>query len=348
MSCRALLWAAKQRPDTSSEKLVLWELANATDERNDGLAFLCIRTIAERSRLNRKTVIAAIDKLELAKLIADTGERVGRSNQVKVYRLDMERVPKAEPSQKRDSPAFAARGSRKRDTEPLPNKPDSPLGETNVSPAPQGAVRAAKAMRMQEGWTPPDIAALPMEIAALARQWPPGAYQTEAAAFRHHWLAQSGPKAYRHDWNKQWVSRVSSRAAGVLRDAKAGLGFEDFKPATNKSPLEFNRFGEDSQAPALRHALYRKLGDGPYRRYVDRATIIPDYGKVIIRCETVALAQQFEAVHQFNVREALRDELGDEFAGEKIEASKVAYDRSSQRGGGFAALITEDRAARFA
>lgn len=102
MSFDALAWAAKQRPSSSGMKLVLLGLAECAD-RAHNLAFPSIASLVEFSALNRKSVIANLDRLEEEGLITDTGRKVGKTGQIKVYKLNIETVPKTEPSQKRNS-----------------------------------------------------------------------------------------------------------------------------------------------------------------------------------------------------------------------------------------------------
>lgn len=87
MSWETQSWAAKQRPGSASAKLVLLGLASCADANH--CAFPSVQWLCDFSDLNRKTVISAIQRLEdgMFPLIEDTGERRGRTGQVKVYRL---------------------------------------------------------------------------------------------------------------------------------------------------------------------------------------------------------------------------------------------------------------------
>jgi hypothetical protein len=139
MSWETQSWAAKQRPGSSSAKLVLLGLASCADANH--CAYPSIQWLCDFSDLNRKTVIASLQRLEAeAALIEDTGERRGRTNQVKVYRLRALEtqgsgnlgsdpatlksagngtVPKSGQSLKRNSSAFSRKESQNRDTEPF-------------------------------------------------------------------------------------------------------------------------------------------------------------------------------------------------------------------------------------
>ena len=158
MSWETQSWAAKQRPGSASAKLVLLGLASCADANH--CAFPSVQWLCDFSDLNRKTVISAIQRLEdgMFPLIEDTGERRGRTGQVKVYRLaavssdpaalnDPPRqartrgktVPKAEQFQKRNSSSSGSKQSQKRDTELVSNLLP-PLTAKAVK-TPKGAVR---------------------------------------------------------------------------------------------------------------------------------------------------------------------------------------------------------------
>jgi len=142
MSWETQSWAARQRPGSAAAKLVLLGLASCADANH--CAYPSIDWLCEFSDLNRKTVISALQRLEsgLLPLVRDTGERRGRTKQVKVYRLSADEgvsadkdtkngtVPKTEQSQKRNSTVFSRKESQKRDTEPV-REPSS--SETKVS-----------------------------------------------------------------------------------------------------------------------------------------------------------------------------------------------------------------------
>lgn len=144
MSFDALAWAANQRPGTSAAKLVLLGLAECAG-RDAGEAHPSTEALVQFSSLNRKTVIAALDRLEADGYIADTGRRVGRTGQVKVYALNLaqasqkrerSRLPKTEPSQKRNPPVFTRKGSQKRDTEPVKEPIPTVATQPTVARAP--------------------------------------------------------------------------------------------------------------------------------------------------------------------------------------------------------------------
>jgi hypothetical protein len=116
MSFQAFAWAVTVHPGSAAEKLVLLGLADRHNTEHDA-AYPSTAWLVEFSGLDRKTVVAALDRLEAAGLISDTGKRVGQTKQVKVYSLALESLPKTEASQKRNSSVFPMKGSQKRDTD---------------------------------------------------------------------------------------------------------------------------------------------------------------------------------------------------------------------------------------
>ncbi|MBO0750452.1 MAG: helix-turn-helix domain-containing protein, partial [Porphyrobacter sp.] len=105
MSWETQSWAAKQRPGSASAKLVLLGLASCADANHD--AHPSVQWLCDFSDLNRKTVIAALDRLGDAGLIADTGDRRGRTGQVKVYRLAAAKAPDASADPASETPVFS-------------------------------------------------------------------------------------------------------------------------------------------------------------------------------------------------------------------------------------------------
>lgn len=134
MSFLALAWATKLKVDRASDKLILLAFA---DRHNDetGFAYPSIAWLCEFSSLNRKTVIAAVERLEGAGHLSDTGKRTGATRQIKVYQVNVGTVPKTEQSQKRNSTEISAERSQKRDTEPVREPITSEANASSVSRA---------------------------------------------------------------------------------------------------------------------------------------------------------------------------------------------------------------------
>lgn len=109
------------------------------------MAWPSIKWLTEWTDLNRKTIITALQDLEAAGFITDSGERKGATKQVKAYRLNIETVPKAERSQKRNSSEKSREQSQKRDTDTIT---EPVVEETNVSPT----ARELKPEDVVEAW----------------------------------------------------------------------------------------------------------------------------------------------------------------------------------------------------
>ena len=92
MSLDATLWAWKIRQKQKKggslkplKKLVLLSLCDRASEEH--CAFPSVARLVEDTEIDRKTVLKIIDELIEDGLIIDTGERKGRTKQVKVYQL---------------------------------------------------------------------------------------------------------------------------------------------------------------------------------------------------------------------------------------------------------------------
>lgn len=93
MSIEAREWAFRQDVKPSSVKFVLVTLGDIAQSEE---VWPSIATIAEMTGQDRKTVIAALDRLEAMGLLADTGKKAGRTGQVKVYRFNFGYVKSTE------------------------------------------------------------------------------------------------------------------------------------------------------------------------------------------------------------------------------------------------------------
>lgn len=87
MSVAALTIAFGAKLGRSSTKAVLVALADRADDVT-GTCFPSVADIVERTELDRKTVLSCLKELEQRKFLQDTGKRCGKTNQVKIWRLD--------------------------------------------------------------------------------------------------------------------------------------------------------------------------------------------------------------------------------------------------------------------
>lgn len=208
MSFDALAWAARQKLQRSADKLILLGLAESA-ARGTHESFPSIAALVEFSSLDRKTVITALDRLEADELIKDTGVRVGRTRQVKVYRLNLEAVPKSEPLKRPEntipkteplqgnSTVFPSKESRKRNTEPV-REPESTSEDKSSS------VAKRKGTHLPEDWQPSEA-----DIAyARSRGLPDEQIRDVAEDFRTYWTAGKGRNTTHLNWSLAWQSWV--------------------------------------------------------------------------------------------------------------------------------------------
>ena len=104
MSVEAMTWAYKQKLK-SSVKFILVTLCDYAG--SDFRFWPSIPDLVEKTCQDRKTIIAAIDTLEQMGFIVDSGERKGRTKQIKVYFVDLNNTKSGtvEECQKRNSTA---------------------------------------------------------------------------------------------------------------------------------------------------------------------------------------------------------------------------------------------------
>jgi hypothetical protein len=245
VSFDALSWAAKQRPGSSGAKLVLLGLAECAS-RGDARAFPSLAELVDFSSLDRKSVIANLDKLEAAGLITDTGERVGRTKQIKVYVLNLQSIPKAEPSQKRNSPVISAKGPKN--------------GTRNKSePSSEAKASSQRGSRIPLDWKP---GALPQTVAALMAQWPRDRYERELEGFLDYWTTRPSG-ATKLDWDKTWHNRIRDMHDRIMRDARfAKTGPEPIKSSKRLTVRDLQcmiAFAEDHGDPERAAELRQKL-----------------------------------------------------------------------------------------
>lgn len=85
MSILAINWALKQPVPSSTAKFVLAILANCSDAQ--GCCYPSTQHLVDATAQDRKTVLNGLSKLESLGFIKDTGQRCGRTAQVKVWQL---------------------------------------------------------------------------------------------------------------------------------------------------------------------------------------------------------------------------------------------------------------------
>jgi hypothetical protein len=87
-------WAFNQDIKPSSVKFVLVSLGD--NAQVDGMAWPSIAALCQKTGQDRKTVIAALDRLEDCGYLKDSGKRTGHTGQIKVYQFNFERCKSTE------------------------------------------------------------------------------------------------------------------------------------------------------------------------------------------------------------------------------------------------------------
>lgn len=263
MSFDALAWAAKQNPGSSGTKLVLLGLAECAD-RMHALAFPSVAALVEFTCLDRKSVIANLARLEESGFITDTGRKVGQTGQIKVWQINIEGIPKTEPSQKRNSseipPKHPKNGTR--------NKSEPVNGVTNVTPIGRNAGKHF----LPSDWVLPAIADLPPKARACAELWTRDSYETHGEAFESYWRSRRGMYT---DWVLTWGNRIIALHSQVMRDQKYG----NAPPAAN----------DGTPSTVVDQAAYLKsLESKPWANATPRAEAKPDRAGRPITMATLA------------------------------------------------------------
>jgi hypothetical protein len=244
------------RAGSAAEKLIALAYADRHNEET-GCAYPSIAWLSEFGSLNRKTVIAAVTRLEQAGFLTDTGERKGDTKQIKVYRLNLESIPKAEPFQKRNRtetgtvPKTAGEQSQKRDTDTV-REPTSP----KASPSPKRARSSEPKLqpfRLPADWKPTRFAdgTVAREVAdRRGREWSRAAVES----FRL-WAANADDKpgiGRKLDWQAALAKWI------IEQDRREGAGGTGNGSSSGKS-----RSGHGRTVDAAQRFLARRGSPGP-------------------------------------------------------------------------------------
>ena len=189
MSSEALAWAFKSDVKPSSVKFTLVALCECANYQT-GKIFPSIRHLCQITGQDRKTVISNIGKLVSEGWIDETGERVGKTGQIKVYQANIGTVPKVEQSQERNGSAFPLKESQKRDTEP--------------SREPSRDINKKVAHEIPDDWEP-----IRFKVGSASRDivdsWPTEAYVPTLEAFvAYHRSRGNKFKNWQDAWSN-WV-----------------------------------------------------------------------------------------------------------------------------------------------
>ena len=145
MKGEAAAWAAEQRLSQPMDKLVLWALAVTPSADKLGVSYPSVKAICFFTGMGRTAVMGSLARLVRAGLICDSGERVGITGQIKVWRLALNslkgsarRTVQASASRtlKGSAPRMLSASQRVRETDTEP----SSYTDTGVSALPQRPV----------------------------------------------------------------------------------------------------------------------------------------------------------------------------------------------------------------
>jgi biotin operon repressor len=222
--CKRLLGSA-------TRKALLALMADKASDYGTGI-WASKQTMADELEVSKQTVITTIKGLVADGLLVEVGHRRCATGYLVEYAIDLPAVralPLVKAHAKDRSKGLTGQAA-------LPVKLDDPTGqaalphqsncltqtiiEPSLNHTPAGGEGASA--RIPEDWKMPAITDLPASIAALARQWPAGAYEAEGEAFHQHWLGRGHRRA---DWAALWASRVQARHDAVMRSAKAGVAY---------------------------------------------------------------------------------------------------------------------------
>ncbi|KAA9019280.1 MULTISPECIES: helix-turn-helix domain-containing protein [Sphingobium] len=238
MSFDALAWASKQQPGKMAAKMVLLCLANYANE--DGEAYPSTAAIAAFGDMNHKTATTALDRLEEIQLISDTGRRQGKSGQIKVYRLHLERGPEKVASLKRKPPVSSTQADLKREVEASRKRVTDTVKEPIKDTLPQRAAISsekigARGTRLPDGWCP---GPLPGSVAQLVAQWPAKREERELDSFRDFWRS-AARNATKLDWDRTWHNRIRDVHDRVLRTTSAATAPQEYSNPLVRAAMRF-------------------------------------------------------------------------------------------------------------
>ena len=190
MSIEAVNWALSQCAGSPSAKSVLLVLANRADQH--GRCWPGIDGISEQTELARRTVIAKIKELQLKRLLCvEHRGGTGEGRKSNVYLLHIGAKCKS------CTLGLSANGGKQCATDDRLSAAPAPEPSINHQKNPQKSRARKKATRI------PDDFALTAERRLVAETEKLSADRT-FAKFRDYWLAASGAKARKHDWDATW------------------------------------------------------------------------------------------------------------------------------------------------
>lgn len=275
------------------------------------------QTLADELGCSKQTVITTVDNLIADGLLIVVGDRACSNGHTVEYRIDidaLEALPLVGCHQRKASKKLTGQKSgpvKKIDPTSQKSGPDQSklLTQTSLEPSlkqepPSPLGRGSERVVISDDWILPKIEDLPEPIAALARQWPAGAYQAEGAAFHQHWTGRGTKRA---DWGAAWAARVQSRHGAVMRDAKAGVSFGGTVVALDavpKPPVKAKQ-REDSRSLELHEAIEVIVGRVVAAQWFDPIALIFAEDGLMVVAPSAFHAAQIEANHRAAIEQAL-------------------------------------------
>lgn len=305
---------------STTERYVLLVLADSAND--DGITWIPIkgradkRSIMKKTSLSERAVQNCLRSLETAGHVT-RDERPGRGVMYTLHPRTRctpaqdapvdEEIERGEQTDRTAQPphdvhprtkctgASGAPTPARRAPKPL-YKPDSPLEPDGSSP-PKGASgsgsKRSRGTRIPDDWTPPPITDLPTQAGNKARQWPAGAYEAEAEAFRNYWLGEGRAGACKADWNRTWYNRINEITSRVLRDARNGVKLgATTNQAPARPPVMLDTSREGKPAALIRAAVEKRIGGPLYARWIAPARI-----DVVGEVVTVVSPSAFDAAY---------------------------------------------------
>jgi DNA-binding transcriptional ArsR family regulator len=340
MSWEAEAWARQQRTGDPVTKAVLVGIANWVNPRGDA-AQVSLRRLGDEVEVSQSTVRRHVARLESLGFIEKTEQfrEDGGSgwNQFRLLGYRPPRVSHATPPSNLTPPSVNAAGTPNlsrgdvkleggdgtddrggmaecngegvtadRGRSPSRNiiSPPNPPSEADEPPK-RGA-------RISPSWEPPAISDLPNGVATIVRQWPAGAYEAEAEAFRDYWLGEGRAGARKLDWNRAWYNRIHNVAARVLRDVRAGVRFDAPLAKTDAAPMPgHDTCGEGEQARAIRSLVERAIGKRSATNWLSGSRFDINADELIVVAPSEFISSEHQSNFDAPIRRAMRAVLGD-------------------------------------
>lgn len=213
MSFPALAWAVASKTRRAADKLVLLGLADRHNTEHD-LAYPSIAWLCEFSGLDRKTVVTALDRLEADGLIADSGNRVGKTKQVKAYQLNLNSAENG-PVKTELLDGKGADFSGKGPKNGTRNLSEPPTG----AKAPSGSRKRAKPrLPIPDDWIPAEFGER-TQSRAVVDSWPDGELEAQLEQFKANHRAKGNTFVDPQDAWSTWV--LNTRRFGIGKPAPA-------------------------------------------------------------------------------------------------------------------------------